>query len=176
MEREISTLKELGVKIITNAVAGKAFTEDELLEEGIDIELDSTYRSVERQKEIWDEFEKDHGVEYCRKYVAVPGYSEHHTGLAIDVCLVKDGEVIDDNDDMIAEEEIFSRVHELLAKHGFILRYLKGKESITGYAYEPWHFRYVGVQDAKTITDGGLTLEEYLDKMPPGAEEIAGGL
>ena len=140
---------------------------DELLEEGIDIELDSTYRSVERQKEIWDEFEKDQGVEYCRKYVAVPGYSEHHTGLAIDVCLVKDGEVIDDNDDMIAEEEIFSKVHELLAKHGFILRYLKGMEPVTGYAYEPWHFRYVGVQDAESITDGGLTLEEYLDKMPP---------
>ena len=139
---------------------------DELLEEGIDIELDSTYRSVERQEELWAEFEKDHGLEYCQKYVAIPGYSEHHTGLVIDVCLVKDGEVIDDNDDMIAEEEIFTRVHELLAKHGFILRYLKGKEPITGYAYEPWHFRYVGVQDAMAITDSGLTLEEYLDKVP----------
>ena len=133
-----------------------------LLEEGVNIELDSTYRSVQRQQEIWDEFEKEYGIDYCRKYVAIPGYSEHHTGLVVDVCLIKDGVVIDDNDDMIAEREIFAKVHERLADYGFILRYLEGKEDITGYSYEPWHLRYVGIEIAKEIKEKGITLEEYL--------------
>ena len=133
-----------------------------LLEQGIDIELDSTYRSVERQKELWAEFEETYGRAYCEKYAAVPGYSEHHTGLAIDVCLIKDGRVIDDNDEMIAEVEIFSKVHALLSDYGFILRYMKGKEDITEYSYEPWHFRYVGIKAAKKIYQKRITLEEYL--------------
>jgi len=135
---------------------------NKLLEQGIDIELDSTYRSVERQKELWAEFEETYGRAYCEKYVAVPGYSEHHTGLAIDVCLIKDGRVIDDNDEMIAEVEIFSKIHTLLSDYGFILRYMKGKEDITEYSYEPWHFRYVGIKVAKKIYQKGITLEEYL--------------
>ena len=78
--------------------------------------------------------------------------------------MVKVGVVIDDNDDMIAEKEIFAKVHERLADFGFILRYPEGKEDITGYAYEPWHLRYVGSAEiAKEITERGLTLEEYLD-------------
>ena len=134
-----------------------------LLEEGVDIELDSTYRTVEYQQKIWDEFEAEKGLEYAQKYVAVPGHSEHHTGLAIDVCLIKDGKVIDDNDDMIAEKEIFAKVHARLAEFGFILRFPEGKDDITGYSYEPWHFRYVGSPEtAKEIMDNGLTLEEYL--------------
>ena len=142
---------------------------DLLENDGIIIELDSTYRSVKRQQEIWDEFEAEKGLEYAQKYVAVPGYSEHHTGLAIDICIEKDGVRIDDNDDMIAEKEIFAKIHAKLADHGFILRYLEGKDDITGYAYEPWHFRYVGVAVAKEITDKGLTLEEYLDTVPEAA-------
>ena len=132
-----------------------------LLNEGIVIELDSTYRSVKRQQEIWDQFEKDKGIEYARQYVAVPGYSEHHTGLAIDIKLVKDGNVIDDNDDMIAESEIFAKIHEKLADYGFILRYLEGKDDITGYSYEPWHYRYVGKSVAYIIKKEGITFDEY---------------
>ena len=136
-----------------------------LLEEGVNIELDSTYRSVQRQQELWEEFEKEYGIDYCIKYVAIPGYSEHHTGLVVDVCLIKDGIVIDDNDDMIAEREIFAKVHERLADYGFILRYLEGKEDITGYSYEPWHLRYVGIEIAKEIKEKGITLEEYLGEI-----------
>ena len=136
-----------------------------LLEEGVNIELDSTYRSVQRQQELWEEFEKEYGIDYCRKYVAIPGYSEHHTGLVVDVCLIKDGVVIDDNDDMIAEREIFAKVHERLADYGFILRYLEGKEDITGYSYEPWHLRYVGIEIAKEIKEKRITLEEYLGEI-----------
>lgn len=137
--------------------------------DGIIIELDSTYRSVKRQQEIWDEFEAEKGLEYAQKYVAVPGYSEHHTGLAIDICIEKDGVRIDDNDDMIAEKEIFAKIHAKLADYGFILRYPEGKDDITGYAYEPWHFRYVGIDAAKEITAKGLTLEEYLGEAPTAA-------
>ena len=143
---------------------------DLLDNDGIIIELDSTYRSVKRQQEIWDEFEAEKGLEYAQKYVAVPGYSEHHTGLAIDICIEKDGVRIDDNDDMIAEKEIFAKIHAKLADHGFILRYLEGRDDITGYAYEPWHFRYVGVDAAKEIMSKGITLEEYLDAVPEKAE------
>lgn len=134
-----------------------------LLKEGVDIELDSSYRSVARQEELWKEFEEKYGIDYVKKYVAVPGYSEHHTGLAIDVCIKKDGVLIYENDDMIAEKEIFAKIHEKLADYGFILRYLDGKDEITGYSYEPWHFRYVGsVEIAKEIMDKGITFEEYV--------------
>ena len=79
--------------------------------------------------------------------------------------LIKDGEVIDDNDDMIAEKEIFAKVHARLAEFGFILRYPEGKDEITGYSYEPWHFRYIDSPEiAKEIMDSGITLEEYLGK------------
>ena len=135
----------------------------ELADEGIYIELDSTTRSVAEQQKLWDDWTVEKGEDYVKKYVAVPGFSEHHTGLAIDVCLDKDGKRIDDNDEMIAEREIFAKVHEKLAKYGFILRYLEGKDAITGYSYEPWHFRYINdPAKAKEIMDKGVTLEEYL--------------
>ena len=137
---------------------------DELSKEGIIIELDSVTRSVAEQQKLWDNWTVEYGEEYVRKYVAVPGYSEHHTGLAIDICIEKDGKRINDNDKMIAEKEIFSKIHDKLAKYGFILRYLDGKDDITGYSYEPWHFRYIdNPKIAKEIMDKGLTLEEYLN-------------
>ena len=139
---------------------------DDLAKDGIIIELDSVYRSVKRQQELWDEWSNDpeKGIEYVKKYVAVPGYSEHHTGLAIDICLRVNGELVYENDDMIKEKEIFSKIHAKLSQYGFILRYLEGKDDITGYAYEPWHLRYIDdVTIAKEIMTKGLTLEEYLE-------------
>ena len=134
-----------------------------LAEEHVIIELDSTYRTVKQQQEIWDEFLEEYGEEYTKTYVAVPGTSEHHTGLAIDVKLVKDGVIIDENDDMTAETELFAKVHAKLAEYGFILRYPVGKEDITGYGAEVWHFRYLDDPEiAKEIMDKGITLEEYL--------------
>ena len=138
---------------------------NELLKDGITIELDSTYRTVKRQQEIWDQFEKEKGLEYTKKYVAVPGTSEHHTGLVVDIKIVKDGQVIDDNDAMTLEKDIFSKIHAKLAKYGFILRYPEGKEDITGYGAEVWHFRYIDNPEiAKEIMDNGITFEEYLEK------------
>ena len=149
---------------------------DALLEEWVDIELDSAYRSVQRQEELWAEFEEKYGIDYTRTYVAVPWYSEHHTALAIDICIMKDWVLIYENDDMMAEPEIFAKVHAKLADYGFILRYLEWKEDITWYGYEPWHLRYIGnVEIAKEIMDNWLTLEEYLDEKStfyPIAEQV----
>ena len=168
---------EIRLDIVGNALGEKSRIEhetcaafitlrEELTAQGIQIELDSAYRSVEEQQEIWDDWSADPelGEEYCKKYLAVPGFSEHHTGLAVDIFLMKDGEIIRENDDMIADEEDFAVIHGLLPKYGFILRYPKGKEDVTGYSYEPWHLRYVGdAEIAKAITDKGITLEEYLE-------------
>ena len=138
-----------------------------LEKEGVYIELDSVYRSVKAQQELWDRWSEDpeKGPEYVKKYVAVPGYSEHHTGLAVDICLKIDGKLVYDNDEMKKEKEIFSKIHSKLADYGFILRYLDGKDDITGYAYEPWHLRYIGsVEIAKEIMSKNITFEEYLKK------------
>ncbi len=97
--------------------------EDLLKNDGIQIELDSVYRSVAEQQEIWDYWsaDPDLGPDYCAQYLAVPGYSEHHTGLAVDIFILKDGKEIRDNDDMIADVEDFAKIHEKLARYGFIL-------------------------------------------------------
>ena len=139
--------------------------EKALKEEGVIIKLDSIYRSVKEQQDIWDKWSADpeKGIEYAKKYAAVPGYSEHHTGLAVDIVIEKDGKLIEENEDMIAEPEIFAKVHKKLADYGFILRYLKDRDDITGYTYEPWHLRYVGSEKiAKEIMDKDITFEEYL--------------
>lgn len=142
--------------------AFKELQEDLEKNEGITIELNSGYRSIERQQEIWDEFMVDYGEEYVLEYVAEPGHSEHHTGLALDALLVEDGEPIVTNEDIFARQDTWDVIHSYLAKHGFILRYLDGEEDITGYTYEPWHIRYVGVDAAQEIMKKGITLEEYL--------------
>ena len=137
-------------------------------EYNITIELNSVYRTVAEQQEIWDEFVREKGEEYAKKYVAVPGYSEHHTGLAIDICLIINGVIVDDNDEVIVQKEIFDKIHQKLEEYGFILRYPLGKEKITGYNYEPWHLRFVKVENAQKIKNKGVTLEEYLGKVKCG--------
>ena len=130
------------------------------------LELDSAYRTVEAQQKIWDDFVREKGEEYARTYAAVPGFSEHHTGLALDLYFTIDGKDIYENDDLFQYPDIWEAIHARLAEHGFILRFPEGKEDVTGYAYEPWHIRYVGDPAiAKEITDKGLTLEEYLENL-----------
>lgn len=136
---------------------------DELLKQGVQIELDSVYRSIEDQKETWDWFMENYGEEYTKGHISPPGFSEHHTGLAVDIFIMKDGKEIRENEEMVKDVEDFEKVHALLPKYGFILRYLPGKKEITGYDPEPWHLRYVGYRNiAKEITEKGITLEEYL--------------
>lgn len=134
-----------------------------LLEENVDIELDSVYRSLPIQKDLYEEFKEKYWEEYAWNYAALPGFSEHHTWLALDICIKKDGELISENHEMIVELEIFDKIHRKLGDYWFILRYLDGKEKITWYTYEPRHLRYIwDVNIAKEIYEKWLTLEEYL--------------
>ena len=95
--------------------------------------------------------------------MAVPGYSEHHTGLALDLYFIVDGKEVYENEDLVQYPEIWDVIHAKLPDYGFILRYTKDRETDTGYAYEPWHIRYVGSPEvAHEITDNGLILEDYL--------------
>lgn len=127
-------------------------------------EISSAYRSVSQQQEIIDEYTEKYGAEYVRKYVAPAKASEHHTGLCIDLALIVDGKKCLENEEALAHEDIYLKIHKRLSNFGFILRYPKGKENITGYNYEPWHIRYVGKRAAGLVNKNGLTLEEYVLK------------
>lgn len=120
----------------------------------------SGWRSFKEQQDIWDNTRKESGLEFTRKYVAVPGHSEHQTGLAIDLGLKQD------NIDFICPEFPYSGICQTFrnraAEYGFIERYPAGKEHITGIGHEPWHFRYVGVPHAEIMSKNQLTLEEYI--------------
>ena len=137
----------------------------DLLKQWVDIELDSAYRSFSIQNEFFEKFNEEYGIDYATKYAAPAGYSEHHTWLALDICLKKEnGEIISENHEMIVELDVFDKVHKKLADYGFIIRYPDWKDDITWYSYEPWHLRYVGdVEIAKEIMENWLTLEEYLN-------------
>jgi D-alanyl-D-alanine carboxypeptidase len=139
--------------------------------DNIYLELDSARRSVAAQQDIMDRFIEKYGADYAAKTVAQPGYSEHHTGLALDLYFKtknEDGSFTDVyyNEDMEKPEYtgIWDAIHGKLADYGFILRYLKGEEHITGYRYEPWHIRYVdSIEIAQEImSQPGMTMEEYL--------------
>ena len=151
------------VEVETAAYDAYLQLKEALEQEGVYVDLDSARRSIAAQQQIVDDFTEKYGPAYVAKYVAVPGYSEHHTGLALDLYLIIDGVDVYENEDMVQYPEIWAQIHEKLAEYGFILRYLEGKEHATGYGYEPWHIRYVGSADiAKEITDRGVTLEGYL--------------
>lgn len=124
-----------------------------------EIIVDSGYRSYDYQQQILDDFIEKVGDE-AYKTVALPGTSEHQTGLAIDIAFVINGEYCDE---VMKYPEYVKWVHENCYKYGFILRYPKGKEEITGYSYEPWHIRYVG-SIAKSVYESKLAYEEYIER------------
>ena len=165
---EIITVKDAwgdDIKVEKQAYEKYLELKSALEQEQVYIELDSCYRSVAAQQELWDRWTREKGIDYVRTYVAVPGYSEHHTGLVLDICIKVDGELVYENEDMIAQREIFAKIHAKLADYGFILRYLENRDDITGYAYEPWHLRYVGSTEiAKEIMSKDITFEEYLGR------------
>lgn len=120
----------------------------------------SGFRTQQEQQKIWDDALKQHGLIYTQKYVAIPGCSEHQTGLAIDLALNQEN--IDFICPSFPDEGICHLFQQLAPSYGFILRYPKGKETVTKIGWEPWHFRYVGTPHAQIITNHHLTLEEYL--------------
>ncbi len=120
---------------------------------GYNLTMVSGFRSYWTQQAIYNRNVQMDGEELANTYSAKPGESEHQSGLAFDVGAI---------DDNFGETPQGKWLHENCHKYGFILRYLKGKENITGYKYEPWHIRYVGVEVATKIYEKGITLEEYL--------------
>ena len=121
---------------------------------GHNIPLISGFRSYSRQQTLYNNYVARDGQALADTYSARPGHSEHQTGLAFDV-----GKLDDNYGSTPAGIWLKENCH----KYGFILRYPKGKEPITGYQYEPWHIRYVGVEHATKIMNQNITLEEYLN-------------
>ncbi len=124
---------------------------------GMFIIVDSGYRSYEYQEKVLKSLIEKKGDE-AYMLVAIPGSSEHQTGLAMDIAYMKNGIYSDDVKDSDKEVEWMKKNSY---KYGFILRYPKGKEEITGYDYEPWHYRFVGINLAKILYDQNITMEEY---------------
>ena len=126
--------------------------------------INESFRTAERQQQILDNYiakyeaagmSHDDAVTKALTIVAVPGTSEHQLGLALDIIAEYDSD----------NNPTWNWLQQNCWRYGFILRYPKGKEEITGIDYEPWHFRYVGVPTAEEITESGLCLEEYLEKL-----------
>ncbi len=136
-------------------------------EQGLNIIFCSAYRSVERQEQVFNESMQDRidaGMNYWEAYdetsqsVAIPGTSEHGLGLAVDLISNQYTEL----DDEQANTPEAKWLKENCYRYGFILRYPPEKTEETGIIFEPWHYRYVGVEDAAKIMEQGVTLETYL--------------
>jgi len=123
--------------------------------ENMTIRIISAYRSYDYQNNLYNNYLKYEKQSIVDTYSARAGYSEHHTGLAIDI----DNNKLNYNKFYMTKEFIW--MQENAYKYGFILRYPKGKENITGYSYEPWHYRYVGKKIAEYIKKHNSTYEEY---------------
>lgn len=122
----------------------------------------SGYRSYDRQKTIYEQNIAVKGEDYTRMYSAMPGQSEHQTGLAIDISTPSVFSSLTTEFENTPEGQW---LRDNAGNYGFILRYPPGKEHITGYAYEPWHFRYVGIPLATYLEKEGITLEEYYHRL-----------
>lgn len=143
---------------------------DAAKEEGLSPIICSSYRTLEKQTSLFereiDEYlsnglsNKDAAIE-AAKWVAVPGTSEHQTGLAVDI--VAESYQLLDKEQENTSEQIWLMQNSY--KYGFILRYPESKSDITGISYEPWHYRYVGKDAAKEIYEKGICLEEYLEQV-----------
>ena len=139
-------------------------------EDGIDLLVVSAYRTIEYQQQNFDKSVQDRidgGMTEEEAYadtlaeVALPGESEHNAGLALDI-MVEEYQNMDD--DGFEDTEAFAWLDKHAAEYGFILRYPKGKQEITGIIYEPWHYRFVGLYYANEIKKSGLCLEEYYEQ------------
>ena len=147
-----------------DATAKAAFDEmaEDAAKEGLSLYIASGYRSYSYQAGLYDRYVARDGKEAADTYSARPGHSEHQTGLAFDLNSIS----MD-----FAETEEGLWVAEHCYEYGFIIRYPSGKENVTGYQYEPWHIRYLGVELATKVWKSGLCLEEYFDITSVYAEE-----
>lgn len=129
-------------------------------EDGIKLIGRSGYRSYNTQASNYKNKVAKLGKVQADRFVAPPGASEHQTGLAMDIISSEFSKLHTD----FQYTKSYNWLRENCAKFGFIQSYMKGKSDITGFNFEPWHFRYVGIEHAKTIMDNNLSLEEYLNQ------------
>lgn len=159
------TFKEKIEKRMMRSEAAKAL--EELFagaeKDGIYLAGVSAYRSHSTQTSLFNRYVAKDGEEKAKTYSAMPGHSEHETGLSIDVS-GSDGKCA--IEDCFGDTEEAKWLAEHASEYGYIIRYPEGKQSITGYKYEPWHIRYVGVEISSYIAKNNITLEEYYDAVP----------
>ena len=127
----------------------------DMAKENLKIYAGSTYRSYTYQKGLYDRYVKKDGFAAAETYSARSGYSEHQLGLAVDIVNGK-WDYLSEND------KEYDYLVKNSYKYGFILRYPRGSEYITGYMFEDWHFRYLGVELATKVFNSGLTYDEYI--------------
>ena len=139
--------------------------------EGVYIYVTSSYRDLDKQTDLYNKkvesyvtqgYSYENAKKQAGQVVAVPGTSEHHLGLALDLVSSEYRRL----DEKQENTKGFKWLKEHSWEYGFILRYPNGETDITGIIYEPWHFRYVGLEAAEEITKAGLTLEEYVGAKP----------
>lgn len=133
--------------------------------DGISLCSVSAYRSYQRQASVYSRYLSQDWQASVDTYSARPGHSEHQTGLALDINTAS-------LKARFEKTPAYAWLTEHCAQYGFILRYPKGKENITGYRFEPWHYRYVGAEIAKACMEQDLTLEEYLALQPAAQPKI----
>ena len=124
-------------------------------EDGMNIRVTSAYRSYTYQENLYNNYVKNDGTENADTYSARPGYSEHQTGLVVDLTRAFD------NFNNFENTDEYNWMLENAQDFGFILRYPKDKENITTYTFEAWHYRYVGIELAQKIKASNLTFDEY---------------
>ena len=126
--------------------------------QGLSVYLSSGYRSYDEQNYLYQRKVSQYGEEQAKKIVAPPGTSEHQTGLACDIT----DKYYEFKDSSLENTALYQWMSQHCQEYGFIVRYPKDKEDVTGIIYEPWHFRYVGKDAAEYIMDKGLCLEEFV--------------
>lgn len=149
---------ESGRNTLMRAEAATAFNKlkEACKNEGFNIVAVSGYRTTAYQQTVYNNKVASSGVEYANKYVSRPGHSEHSTGLAVDVG-------INGTDyNAISKSEYYPTFYSMLEEYGFIVRYPNEKQDLTGYNYEAWHIRYLGLDVAKAVMESGLTYDEYV--------------
>ncbi len=137
--------------------------------DGVTLTLGSGYRSPELQRFFFDNYAARDGVEAANKYSALPGQSEHQTGLSLDFAA---GDMRCYLEQCFAETSAGMWLAEHAHKYGFILRYTKDGETTTGYQFEPWHYRYVGKELATALHDNNILLEDAWPKLLEARKEL----
>ena len=127
-----------------------------------DYQITQAYRTKDEQTEIYDSYLETYGAEQGALLAAAPGYSEHHSGYAVDLNVFTEKGVSYSLGSAKDENPIYEWIYTHAAEYGFVLRYPAGKTAITGITNEPWHFRYVGRGHAAYMTENDLVLEEYI--------------